>query len=144
MLRNLQQKMRFFARLGPAGRGAGAVAPQVGRTSERWRPIPEDAQSTFASTSQATFANIFVPIVLLCVFPVTTCTCERSVSTLRRVKTFLRTETGEDLLSSLSLLTTYRDIKFDLEQVIDKFASEKRRKVEFTHPQLPTGFPELY
>ncbi len=87
-------------------------------------PIPDDAQLTFTATSQATFGNIFVLIVLfkLCIFPVTPCTCERSVSTLRRVKTFLRTSTGESRLSSLCLLTTYREIKIDLEQVINTFA----------------------
>ena len=118
--------------LGAAGRGAGAGDP-----------IPDDAQSIFAATSQATVGNIFVLIVLLCIFPVTTCTCERSVSTLRRVKTFLRTSTGESRLSSLCLLTTYREIKIDLEQVINTFATEKRRKMEFTHPQVPTNVPDL-
>ena len=70
-------------------------------------------------------------MVLLCIFPVTICTCERSVSTLRRVKTFLRTSTGEDRLSALSVLSVHRDVSLDLTEVVDKFARERDRRANF-------------
>lgn len=105
-----------------------------------WRDVdtkilPADAQSTLEEVSPAVFSNIYVLVVLLCIFPVTTCTCERSISTLRRIKTFLRTSTGQDRLSSLCLLSVYRDIPIDLEVIINMFASSNRRR-KFLHPEL--------
>ena len=55
-----------------------------------------------------------VLLILLCVFPVTTCACERCVSALRRVKTFLRTSCGQERLNGLTLLAMYRHVKIDL------------------------------
>ena len=69
----------------------------------------------------------------------TACTCERSVSTLRRVKTFLRTSTGEDRLSALSVLSVHRDVPLDLTEVVDKFARERLRRANFFHPDLVTS-----
>jgi hypothetical protein len=61
--------------------------------------IPSDAQSTVGIADQwggfLTFPNVCTLLLMLCVFPVTTCTCERCVSALRRVKTFLRTSCGQ-------------------------------------------------
>ncbi len=63
--------------------------------------IPSDAQSTVGIAVQwggfLTFPNVSTLLLLLCVFPVTTCTCERCVSAFRRVKTFLRTSFGQEL-----------------------------------------------
>jgi len=50
--------------------------------------------------------------------PVTTCSSERSFSTLRRLKTYLRNTTGEDRLNGLALLNIHRDIKIDATQII--------------------------
>lgn len=61
--------------------------------------------------------------------PPTTCTVERSFSTLRRVKTWLRSATGEDRLSSLCLLSVHRkrvkSPSFE-DKVIDLFGKKKR------------------
>lgn len=68
-------------------------------------------------------------IVLYLTIPPTTCTVERSFSTLRRVKTWLRSTTGEDRLSSLCLLSVHRTRakRPDFEEkVIDLFGRKKR------------------
>ena len=86
------------------------IGAELGLWWKKWKTahldgkhVPADAQGTFSATNASVFGNIFVLVVLLCIFkiPVTTCTCERSVSTLRRVKNFLRTSTGEDVCSEL-------------------------------------------
>lgn len=63
--------------------------------------------------------------------PPTTCTVERSFSTLRRVKTWLRSTIGEDRLSNLCLLSVHRNrvnVKSPSfqEKVIDIFGKKKR------------------
>jgi hypothetical protein len=59
--------------------------------------------------------------------PVTTCSSERSFSSLRRLKTYLRNTIGEDRLNGLALLNIHRDIKVDPKQVIAELCSTRRR-----------------
>ena len=122
------------------------IGAELGLWWNKWKTanldgkhVPADAQGTFSATNASVFGNIFVLVVLLCIFPVTTCTCERSVSTLRRVKTFLRTSTGEDRLSALSVLSVHRDVLLDLTEVVDKFARERLRRATFFHRDLVTS-----
>ncbi|CAI6349937.1 unnamed protein product [Macrosiphum euphorbiae] len=56
---------------------------------------------------------------------------EMSFSTLRRLKTWLRTRMIEDRLNGLALMHIHRDISIDIEQVIDRFAKNKNRKLDF-------------
>lgn len=65
--------------------------------------------------------------------PCTTCSIERSFSTLRRVKTWLRSSMGEGRLNGLCMLSVHRRLvkeneRFDSE-VIDKFANSNIRKL---------------
>nr|XP_034992903.1 52 kDa repressor of the inhibitor of the protein kinase-like [Zootoca vivipara] len=58
-------------------------------------------------------ANIFFPatrhaLLILSAFPSTTATVERSFSTLRRVKTWLRSTMGEERLTGLCLMSVHR------------------------------------
>ena len=70
--------------------------------------------------------------------PPTTCSIERSFSTLRRVKTWLRSTMTESRLSGLCLLSVHRqkvngDHEKFIEEVIDTFGQDKRRiKFMFT------------
>ena len=57
--------------------------------------------------------------------PVLTATPERTFSTLKRVKTFLRNATGENRLTGLTLLRVHIDIKVDPEEVLNRFALQK-------------------
>lgn len=70
--------------------------------------------------------NIFLRI--LATLPVSTATAERSFSTLRRLKTWLRSNTGEERLVGLALMSIHRDIVLDPESIIVRFAKSNRRK----------------
>ena len=63
--------------------------------------------------------------------PSTTCSVERSFSTLRRVKTWLRSTMSEDRLNGLCMLSVHKHLVKSLEnfvdEVINKFAEEPRR-----------------
>lgn len=64
--------------------------------------------------------------------PVSIASAERSFSTLRRVKTWLRANMLEDRLSGLALLNIHRDINLDIEKVIDRYARiRKNHRLEF-------------
>ena len=43
----------------------------------------------------------------------------RSISTLRRLKTFMISSIGEQRLKTLALLNVHRDVKLDVDKVID-------------------------
>lgn len=102
-----------------------------------WHKIVQDTKTNISTLENMLRAAEFVPkiqSVLLksLAFPVTTATIERLFSTLRRVKTWLRSTMSENRVSGLCMLSVHRDmIKSDeetfTEQVIDKFAENKRR-----------------
>ncbi|XP_026819039.1 uncharacterized protein LOC113557677 [Rhopalosiphum maidis] len=86
-------------------------------------------------------SNIFFPSITIALeiflsLPATSCTAERSFSTLRRVKTWLRSTTGEERLNGLCMLSVHRERinirkeKF-IEQLITRFAIEQPRRLQF-------------
>ena len=61
--------------------------------------------------------------------PVTTSECERTVSVLRRLKTYLRSTMRQDRLSSLALLHINYTMVIDVDEVIDMFARKHPRRM---------------
>lgn len=76
------------------------------------------------------FPNLSTVLKILLTKPVTTCECERSVSHLRRLKTFLRTTMDNDRLNGLALMHIYYDQALDEDEIVDTFASLHSRKLE--------------
>lgn len=68
---------------------------------------------------------------ILLTLPISAATAERSFSTLRRIKTWLRSRMNEDRLTGLAIMYVHRDIGIDIEKVINVFASSKNRKLDF-------------
>ena len=63
-------------------------------------------------------------------FPVTTATAERSFSSLRRIKTFLRSTMSECRLNNLFLLKSLTDT-LDLSQIAKEFISVNSRRMNY-------------
>jgi len=59
--------------------------------------------------------------------PATTALAERNFSSLRRIKTWMRTRISEDRLNGLALLQAHRDTTINSEDVIDVFAKSNKR-----------------
>ena len=76
------------------------------------------------------FPNIFVLLQIGCSLPVTSCSCERGASTLKRLRTYMRASMTEQRLTGLALLHIHYDIKVDLELVVDNFAKRNPRKMD--------------
>ena len=64
--------------------------------------------------------------------PVSTATAERSFSTMRRVKTYLRSTMTTERMSGLGLLNIYQERAINAEQVVDIFARRKERRLALT------------
>ena len=75
------------------------------------------------------FPNIHTILRILLTFPVTTCTCGRSISVLNRVKSFNRTSQTDERLNALCILAAYRDTKIDWDKVVNTFAAKYPRRM---------------
>lgn len=75
------------------------------------------------------FPNIHFLLKVLATLPVSTATPERTFSTLKRVKTFLRNSTGQERLTGLALLSAHRDVTVNPEEVLNQFALQKDRSI---------------
>ena len=73
---------------------------------------------------QLAFPNICIALQILATVPVTSCECERNNSSLRRLKTWLRSSMIQDRLNGLALMHIHADIasKINVDEVVDKFA----------------------
>lgn len=59
--------------------------------------------------------------------PVSVASSERSFSTLRRLKTYLRNKTGQDRLNGLALLNVHRDIAVTELEIVEIMSKSNRR-----------------
>ncbi|CAG2226088.1 unnamed protein product [Mytilus edulis] len=81
--------------------------------------IGDDAERTLP-------INICILQILLTMSP-STFTTERSFSTLKRIKTYLRSTMGQERLSSLALLYVHSDFDIDTKEVIETFNNARQR-----------------
>ena len=78
------------------------------------------------------YPNISALAKILCTLPVTTCTAERSFSSLKRNKTVFRSTMTNTRLTGLTLLHVHRDIPIDFEAAINTFARMYPRQMRMT------------
>uniref|UniRef100_A0A2S2QB71 Zinc finger MYM-type protein 1 n=1 Tax=Sipha flava TaxID=143950 RepID=A0A2S2QB71_9HEMI len=87
------------------------------------------------------FKEVLKLLKLLVVIPMTLSEAERGFSTLKRIKTCLRSTMGEDRLNALSILSIESEmISEDMEfnkKVIEHFSSTKNRRMDFIHKITP-------
>ena len=88
---------------------------------------PSTALETLDQVDPLFLPTIHALLQILATLPVTTCTAERSLSTLKYVKNYLRTTMTEDRLTGLALLYIHKDLEIDVNDVINRFAVKNRR-----------------
>ena len=76
------------------------------------------------------FPNISILLQMACTIPVTSCECERSASTLRRLNNYMWASMGKNCLSHLALLHIHYDTPVDLDRVIDCYTWLHPRRLE--------------
>jgi len=92
---------------------------------------PNSAIEAYIKCNYEYFPNISFLLKLLATLPVSTSTPERTFSTMKRLKNYLRNSSGQERLTGLALLSVHRQIHIDPAEVIDHFAKEKNRQIDF-------------
>ena len=87
-----------------------------------------------SATSSSMFLNLFRIFHLLMLLSVTSAAVERVNAALMMVKTVMRSTTHLDRLSALVLLRLHKDIKLDIQAIIDKHKWKLPRRLFFINP----------
>lgn len=79
--------------------------------------------------NQGSFLNVYKLIQVGITITISSLTCERSFSAMRRLKNWLRTSMGQERFTKLSTLNIERDLtkKIDGEVILQKFAVSNRK-----------------
>ena len=88
---------------------------------------PDNISSTLKGIDLKSFSNIKVCLRILGTSFVTICTCERSFSSMRRLKTYTCSTTILETLHGIELMHVPQKIVPETENVIDPFAITNRR-----------------
>nr|XP_047143015.1 uncharacterized protein LOC100197382 [Hydra vulgaris] len=96
---------------------------------ENQSSIPSTVAGTLKSIDMRGFLNIRTAFIILGTIPITTCECERSISVIRRLKTFSRSNMIESRFNSLALMSIHQEIFPDVERVIDIFSKSEISKM---------------
>ncbi|KAJ8897255.1 hypothetical protein PR048_002601 [Dryococelus australis] len=86
----------------------------------------KDAITALVKREEILFPNLHIPLKILATLPVSTASVERSFSTLKRLKTYLRNSTGDDRLNGLALMSIHHSIPLNEDIMLEKFAKNRR------------------
>jgi hypothetical protein len=112
------------------GHPESVVRSEYERWKVKWSSVAlkdRPQQALDALPHAKLYPCIQVLLQILATLPISTATAERTYSTLRRLKTYLRSTMQEDRLNGLTHLTINRDIVVDPEKIINRLALRKRR-----------------
>ena len=97
--------------------------------NDRREDIPDSIDATLEQIDKGAYVNIYTILQILITIPISSASCERSISTLRNLKTYLRSTMVQDRLNGLALMHAHREMELDLEQIIDLFANLHPRRM---------------
>jgi len=88
-----------------------------------------DIDALVSEINKKIFPNLYKLLQVALTIPVSSASCERSFSVMRRIKTWLRNSMSNDRFSNLSLLHIERDLANNItsEEVLNIFAQKSRR-----------------
>ena len=95
---------------------------------DRREDIPDSIDATLEQIDKDAYVNIYTILQILITIPISSSSCERSISTLRNLRTYLRNTTVQDRLNGLALMHAHREMELDL-QKIDLFANLHPRRM---------------
>ncbi len=104
---------------------------QFFRWKASWRnqegPLPSAVLTTLSKCNRSFFPLIHVLLRIYATLPVHTAEVERGFSSMRRVKTFLRSTMSGERFTGLSHISINRDIEIPNNEIVQKFVQKKRR-----------------
>ena len=83
----------------------------MGKTSNEEKP--SSAIDSFSVCNDAFYPNIKTLLRILTTLPVSTATAERTFSSLKRIKSYVRNSTSEMRLNGLALHSIHKDVSLD-------------------------------
>ena len=92
---------------------------------------PDNISSTLKSINFSSFSNIKICLRILGTLPVTTCTWERSYSSMRRLKKYTRSIMVSERLNRIAFMHVHQEIIPDTERVIN-LNVDQNRQLNFT------------
>lgn len=94
-------------------------------------------QFVIENNLKTSFSETHKLLRIISTIPMTTAEAERFFSTLKRIKTFLRSTMGQERFTALAMLTIKIQMTGDIldfnERVINIFAIQKERRMEFNY-----------
>ena len=108
---------------------------EVCRWKTKWINVPpEDRPQTLSTSmqhcSKHSLPNIFTLLQLFATLPLSSCTCERSASALRRLNNYLRCSQTEERLTALALIHSNYETHIDVDTVCKIFLQKHPRRME--------------
>ena len=101
---------------------------------QRWirdEKRPSDVLESLDAADSDIYPSVHFFLKVFAVMPVSVASAERSFSTLRRLKTFLRTTMTEERSTGLTLMHIHRDSDLDMESIINRFGNKQSRRLSF-------------
>ena len=95
------------------------------------RIAADSCASSLKACDPDDFPNLYMLLKIAATLPVTTCECERSISTMRRLNNYMRCTMGESRLSSLALMHIKYDMPVNLEEIVNLFEGLHPRMMQF-------------
>ena len=93
--------------------------------------FPNTEIERLAEYERGIFPNVHMLLRIFCVIPTSTACVERSFSSMKRLKTYLRSRMDEGRLNGLALLNVHRDISVSVDEILEKFALSSARRLQF-------------
>lgn len=95
--------------------------------------VPATVAETLKEIDSGMYPNITEYFKIFSTLPVTTWECERNVSALRRLKTYLRSMTSQTRLTGLALLHIHYNMDIDFDEIIRRFAWLHPRRMQLAN-----------
>ena len=89
---------------------------------------PHTLLNSFKECNPGYYPNLFTLLKILSILPVSSAECERAFSTLKRLKTYLRSTMGQDRLSFLALINIHFDLPINAEDIVEIFMNQPNHR----------------
>ena len=100
------------------------------KTNAHFR-LPTTIAETLKVIDKVASINIYICLKILGVIPVTSCECERSMSAMRRLKTWLRSTMNQDRFNALALMHMNNDLQIDNDEIVNDVARTNKTRMAF-------------
>ena len=108
---------------------------EVTRWKHKWSGMdpnvtPQTLVETLDHANSQFYPGVYVALVTLLTYLVSTCTAERSFSSIKRLNSPLRSTMTDERLSSLEILHIHKHKNVNIDRLVTEFARLKGRRLD--------------